>query len=158
VATLKGEKLKRKNWNIALRNYAKRRQVARIYLYTFEQHLQEAKGTHGEAFFEGMRIVLGEDVPTKDGNIKEKGVDALLVADLIYHAASRNCEYDLVVTPDTDFVHALRRVEDFGCGTGVLAVCAQASPRLQSSCDDYSHVTAEELIQGGWASRIENTG
>src|SRR5438128_1052740 len=91
------------------------RQLHRIYLYTTEPHLDRAKGFHGKNITENIRIVLGDAIPTKDGNVKEKGVDALLVADLVYHAAVKNFDYALVVSTDTDFVQALRRVEDFGC-------------------------------------------
>lgn len=130
-----------------------RRQIVRIYLYTVEQHLEKAKKVHGESFLDDIRVVLGHGVAAADGNVKEKGVDALLVADLVYHAASRNFEYALVVTVDTDFVFALRRVEDFGCRTGVLAVCAQAPQRLRTACDECFEVTAEQMLANGWAIR-----
>ncbi len=127
-------------------SYVGGRRIARIYLYTVEQHLAKAKKIHGDSAFEGIRVVLGEGIRKKDGNIKEKGVDALLVADLIYHAASRNCDYALVVTVDTDFVHVLRRVEDFGCRTAVLSVCSEAPHRLREACDDYHHTSAQDLV------------
>jgi uncharacterized LabA/DUF88 family protein len=133
--------------------YLRRRQISRIYLYTVEQHLATAKAFHGEGFLDGIRVVLGEGIETADRNIKEKGVDALLVADLIYHAATRNCEYALVVTVDTDFVYTLRRAEDFGCGTGVLAICAEVPQRLRTACDEYFEVTADEMLKNGWAVR-----
>lgn len=129
-----------------------RRQIARTYLYTVEQHYEKAKITHGENFCDGLRVVFGTGVPTKDGNIKEKGVDALLVADLIYHAASKNCEYAVVVTCDTDFVYALRRVEDFGCGTAVLAICAEAPDRLRLGCDSYIYWDRDYLLNNGLAT------
>jgi uncharacterized LabA/DUF88 family protein len=118
-----------------------------------EQHLEKAKAFHGEGFLDGIRVVLGEGVATSDGNVKEKGVDALLVADLIYHAASRNFEYALVVTVDTDFVYALRRAEDFGCRTGVLAICAKAPQRLRAACDECFEVSAEQMLADGLAVR-----
>ncbi len=101
--------------------YCEWRQIVRIYLYTVEQHLARAKQFHGKLITDDLRVVFGDGVPTKDGNIREKGVDALLVADLVYHAAVRNCNYALIVSADTDFVHAIRRVEDFGCRTGLLS-------------------------------------
>jgi uncharacterized LabA/DUF88 family protein len=134
-------------------SFLERRQIPRIYLYTVEQHLAKAKTFHGEGFFDGIRVVLGDGIVKADGNVLEKGVDALLVADLIYHAATRNCEYALVVTTDTDFVHALRRVEDFGCGTGVLALCAEAPPRLRNACDQCFEVTSDQMLERGWAVR-----
>ncbi|MBI5570033.1 MAG: NYN domain-containing protein [Desulfomonile tiedjei] len=134
--------------------YVGSRQLARAYLYTVEQHLDEAKKIHGDRFCDGIRVVLGEGVPKKDGNIKEKGVDALLVADMIYHAASRNCEYALVVTVDTDFFYVLRRVEDFGCRTGLLSVCCQAPAKLAGACDDYYHVKASQLLDQKIATKV----
>ena len=80
-----------------------------------------------------VRVVLGHGIPTKDGNIREKAVDALLVADLIYHAASRNCDYAVLVSMDTDFVQAIRRVEDFGCRTSVIGICSDVPDRLIES-------------------------
>ncbi len=134
--------------------FLQNRQISRIYLYTVEQHLAKAKTFHGDGFFDGIRGCLsGDGIATADGNVKEKGVDALLVADLIYHAATRNCEYTLVVTADTDFVHALRRVEDFGCGTGVLALCAEAPQRLRNACDQCFEMTAGQMLERGWAVR-----
>jgi len=133
--------------------YVSRRQILRVYLYTVEQHLAKAKAFHGEGFLDGIRVVLGEGVATSDGNVKEKGVDALLVADLIYHAASRNLEYALIVTVDTDFVYTLRRAEDFGCRTGVLAICTDAPPRLRAACDECFEVSADQMLAGGFAVR-----
>jgi uncharacterized LabA/DUF88 family protein len=134
--------------------YVGGRQLARAYLYTVQQHLDKAQKIHGERFCDGIRVVLGEGVPKKDGNIKEKGVDALLVADMIYHAASRNCEYALVVTVDTDFFYVLRRVEDFGCRTGLLSVCCRAPAKLVGACDDYHQVNAAQLIAQKIAAKV----
>ena len=122
------------------------REIARVYLYTVKEQLLRAKKIHGPNFCDEIRIVLGEGVRRKDGNIKEKGVDALLVADMVYHAASRNCEYALVVTADTDFVYVLRRVEDFGCRTALLSVCCQAPDLLREACDDYYEADSSFLI------------
>lgn len=129
----------------------RRRSIARIYLYTIEQHLSKAKDFHGDQFLSGIRVVLGDGIETKDGDIKEKGVDALLVADMIYHAASRNCEYALVVTADTDFNYVLQRVEDFGCRSAVLSTCAEVPQRLRDACDDCYEITPEFLLQTGLA-------
>jgi uncharacterized LabA/DUF88 family protein len=151
---LEGERLKVPQLNILLHPAVQPRQLVRAYLYTVQQHLDKAKESHGKRFCQGIRIVLGDGVEKKDGNIKEKGVDALLVADLIYHAASRNCEYALVVTADTDFVYALKRVEDFGCRTGVLSICCKAPSRLMDACDDYYELDAGHLIGHGMATKV----
>lgn len=144
---LKSEKLKVEQLRPLLEDYVSPRQLARAYLYTVQQHRDEAKQRHGDAFFNGIRVVLGDGIPLENGNIKEKGVDALLVADMVYHAASRNCEYAVVVTTDTDFVHVLKRVEDFGCRTAVLSFCCKAPPRLAEACDDYRHFSVDVLLQ-----------
>ncbi len=133
-------------------NFINGRQLIRTYLYTIEQHFDKAKNFHGDYISNGVRTVYGEGVPTKDGNIKEKGVDALLVADLVYHAAVKNYDYALLVSTDTDFVQALRRVEDFGCRTGVLSICSEIPERLRNASDDTYTLTAHEIINKNWAT------
>jgi uncharacterized LabA/DUF88 family protein len=127
------------------------RQLQRAYVYTSKEHLEQAKAVHGSDFLSGCRVVLGDSIPVAGGNFKEKGVDALLVADLVYHAASKNCQFAFVVTQDTDFCYALRRVEDFGCRTAVVAVGAEAPDRLRDSSDHYIHVPKELLVKRGFA-------
>jgi uncharacterized LabA/DUF88 family protein len=128
------------------------RQVVRIYMYTIREHLERAQAIHGTHLTDGIRLVLGEGVPTGDGNVKEKGVDALLVADLVYHAAVKNLDYALVVSTDTDFVQALHRVEDFGCRTGVLSLCSELPPRLKEACDEAESRRPEDLVRQNWAN------
>ncbi|MBD1925699.1 NYN domain-containing protein [Trichocoleus sp. FACHB-90] len=141
------------NQNLAeiFTHFTDSRQIVRVYLYTIEQHLKKAKDFHGSHITEGIRIVYGEGIPTKDGNIKEKGVDALLVADIVYHAAVKNYDYALVVSTDTDFVKALQRIEDFGCRTGVLAVCGDLPDRLREACDEPKILTKETMLEKNWA-------
>lgn len=126
------------------------RQIVRIYLYTIAQHLDKAKSFHGSHITDGIRVVYGDAIPTKDGNVKEKGVDALLVADLVYHAAVKNYDYALVVSTDTDFVQALRRVEDFGCRTGVLAVCSDVPDRLREASDEARNCSEQFMVDNRW--------
>ncbi|MFA6029617.1 MAG: NYN domain-containing protein [Elusimicrobiota bacterium] len=133
-----------------------RRTLVRTYLYTVKENLEKAVLIHGEHIRRDVRVVLGDGIPTKDGNIKEKGVDALLVADMVYHAATRNYDFALVVSSDTDFVQAIRRVEDFGCRTGVLCVCSDVPPRLKESSDLAFSLTGQMLVEGKHASRIQN--
>ena len=127
------------------------RQIIRIYLYTIQEHLDRALERHGSKFTNDVRVVLGYGIPTKDGNIREKAVDALLVADLIYHAASRNYDYAVLVSVDTDFVHTIRRVEDFGCRTSVIGICSDVPDRLIASSDDHSVISREMLINANLA-------
>jgi uncharacterized LabA/DUF88 family protein len=135
--------------------YTGGRQIVRVYLYTIEQHLNTHRQYHGDNLTDGVRIVFGDGVPTGDGNIREKGVDALLVADIVYHAAVKNYDYALVVSTDTDFVQALRRVEDFGCRTGVLGVCSDVPDRLRNVCDETNTLPAEKMLTNGWARQRE---
>lgn len=132
------------------------RQLVRTYLYTSRPHLEAAKAAHGTDFANGCRILLGDAIPTKDGgNYKEKGVDAMLVADMVYHAAIKNIEYAALVSVDTDFVQALRRVEDFGCRTAAVAVCAEMPERLRETADTVISLDAQALAgQGIAASRM----
>jgi uncharacterized LabA/DUF88 family protein len=128
------------------------RKLHRVYLYSTAEHVERAKVWHGDEFLEGCRIVYGDSIPTGDGNVREKGVDALLVADLVYHAASKNCQFALVASHDTDFCHALKRVEDFGCRTAVLAIGTHSPLRLRESADHYIHLSAEQLVNTGFAT------
>lgn len=130
------------------------RQLLRVYIYTTAKKLEKAKSVHGESAFRGCRVVLGDSVETQSGVIREKGVDALLVADLIYHAASRNCQYAVVFSNDSDFSFALKRVEDFGCKTAIVAVVHEAAARLSESCDDYVFLSKQFLIESKWANEF----
>lgn len=123
-----------------------KRQIKRICLYTVEQHFIKAKAVHGESFCDGIKVIYGDGIPIKDKNIKEKGVDVLLTADLVYHATMKNYDYVLLVSSDTDFVFALSRVEDFGCRTAVLGICSHVPERLRLACDHYIFLDNEHLI------------
>jgi uncharacterized LabA/DUF88 family protein len=139
------------NLTSIIQPFLKRRQLWRVYLYTIDQHLTQAKQFHKDFITAEIRIVLGEGIPTQDGNVKEKGVDALLVADLVYHAAVKNYDYALVVSTDTDFVQAVKRVEDFGCRTGVLGVCSDIPARLKKACDETHILTEKQMLDNNWA-------
>lgn len=130
------------------------RQLTRVYVYTSEEKLRNAKNLNGNDCFSGCRVVLGDSIQLKDGTHREKGVDALLVADLVYHAAMKNFQYAVVISNDTDFAVALKRVEDFGCRTGVVSVAKKASQRLIDACDDYKFFSDSDLCQSGIARTI----
>jgi len=127
------------------------RQLTRVYLYTCAEKLDSAKSVHGNDCFSGCRVVLGDSVPLPNGGHREKGVDALLVADLVYHAAMKNYQYATVISNDSDFAVALRRVEDFGCRTGIVSIVKPATGRLIGACDDYQFVDTTALTQSGLA-------
>lgn len=99
-------------------------------------------------------MVLGHTVHRGKGTVKEKGVDALLVADLVYHTASRNCQYFVVFSNGTDFVFAIKRVEDFGCKAAIVSTFTKASDRLVNACDDYYHISKEAMLNRGWGEEI----
>ncbi len=119
--------------------------IRRICWYTIEEKYQRTLKIHGGACLDRVRVIRGTGVPTS-GEPKEKGVDSLLVADLIYHAAQKNMDYAQLVTIDLDFVYAIRRVEDFGCRSAVLAFGHQAPEDLQKSCDDYRFIEKNYLL------------
>jgi uncharacterized LabA/DUF88 family protein len=136
-----------------VKSFVEGRQVLRIYMYTSEPHFNAAQNKHGAFISKGLRVVLGDAIPTDDGNYKEKGVDALLVADMVYHAAVKNYDYALLVSTDTDFVQAARRVDDFGCRTGVLGVCCEIPDRLRNACDDTILLSENEILTNQWATK-----
>ena len=149
---LEGEKLNlTTSLNTILTNFTQNRQIIRMYLYTIQEQLEKASKFHGDHITKDIRVVYGEGIKTKDGNTKEKGVDALLVGDLIYHAAMKNYDYALLVSTDTDFVQPLRRVEDFGCRTGVLGICCDLPERLRNGCDQPETLSKERILQQNWA-------
>ena len=129
-----------------------RPEIKRIYWYTIEEKYQRVLKVHGARSLDKLRVVKGTGVIDRGTDPKEKGVDALLVADLIYHAAMKNTEYAHLVSIDLDFEYAIRRVEDFGCRSSVLAIGHEAPDRLRDSCDVYRIVTKDELIKSNLAS------
>jgi uncharacterized LabA/DUF88 family protein len=130
------------------------RELVRAYLYTIEDKLQKALALHGPDFCKDIRVVHGISIQTPKG-VREKAVDAMLVADLVYHAAQKNCDFALVVAHDQDYVRALQRVEDFGCRTGVLALCEPAPQLLQEACDKYIFRDIQSLIQSNMAKKLQ---
>ena len=148
---LASAKLKLSSLGKLLRQFSQGRQIVRVYMYTTQPHYDEAKRIHGSVVVDALRVVFGDTVPSGGGNVKEKGVDALLVADLIYHAAAKNYDYAILVSTDQDFARALKRVEDFGCRTGVISICAQAPALLRESCDDLFEVNEKDMLSNGWA-------
>jgi uncharacterized LabA/DUF88 family protein len=136
------------------RHVAQGRQIVRAYLYTSAPHYEKAEQVHGKEVFEDVRVVFGDAIPSSPGNFKEKGVDALLVADLIYHAAAKNYDYAILISADQDFARALTRVEDFGCRTAAISIGAQTPDLLRQSCDDLFEIDVETLIHKDWASQL----
>lgn len=145
--------LKAKLSDIA-KSFVEGRQVVRVYLYTSEPHFATAQKKHGNFIDDDLRVVLGDAIPTGDGNYKEKGVDVLLVTDMVYHAAVKNYDYALLLSTDTDFVQAARRVDDFGCRTGVLGICCDIPERLRNACDDTILLSENEILNNQWAIKI----
>ncbi len=129
------------------------REIVRVYLYTTRPPYEKALGIHGAAISDGIRAVFGEAIPTGDGNFREKGVDALLVADLVYHAAARNYEQAILISSDQDFAHALRRVEDFGCRTSVISIASQTPLLLRQAADKVEELDARLLVENHWAEQ-----
>lgn len=154
LASLRSENIKIYDFYSIAEAVCQERELLRVYFYTSEDKLEKAKKVHGENAFSNCRVILGHTVERGDGSKKEKGVDALLVADIVYHAAMKNCQYAVVFSNDTDFVFAIKRVEDFGCKTAVVSTFRTASERLINTCDDYSHLDKDTIIKRGWGDEI----
>lgn len=120
--------------------------IIRICWYTIQEKYERTLKIHGSNCLDKVRVIFGAGVPTS-GEPKEKGVDALLVADLVYHAAQKNMDYAQLVAIDLDFVFAIRRVEDFGCRSAVIAFGQEAPDGLRKSCDDYRFIGKDELVR-----------
>jgi len=132
----------------------KPRELVRAYLYTIEDRFTKAQAVHGKDFCKNIRVDYGITVQTPKG-VREKAVDAMLVADLIYHAAQKNCDFALVVAYDQDYIRALNRVEDFGCRTGVLSLCEHAPVPLQEACDQYVFYDVDYMVRNNWAAPLK---
>jgi len=151
---LREAKVKVRNFHDIAKAACGSRELHRVYLCTCQEKLDKAMEVHGQDSFRGCRVVLGESVKLEKGGHREKGVDALLVADLVYHAASKNCQFAAVLSNDLDFSVALKRVEDFGCRTGVLSLIDNAPERLIQSCDNYFFFTASDMVKNNWCARL----
>jgi uncharacterized LabA/DUF88 family protein len=119
--------------------------IMRICWYTIQEKYDRLVKIHGENCLDKVRVIFGSGVPSRGSEPKEKGVDALLVADLVYHAAAKNMDYAQLVAIDLDFVFAIRRVEDFGCRSAVIALGQQPPIELQRGCDHYRFVERDYL-------------
>lgn len=119
--------------------------LSRVYFYSTASRVEQLKKAHDPAILCHCKFVLGQEVALADGNLREKGVDALLVADLVYHAARGNIDEAVVMTCDTDFVHAIERVGDFGVTTRLLSLFADAPERLVQAADDYTKITQQDI-------------
>lgn len=120
------------------------RKLLRVCLYTTHEKLEKAREEHGRHAFDDCRLIFGDSIQG-GGTVREKGVDAQLVADLVYHAASKNIDFAVLFSNDSDFVFAMKRVEDFGCRTALVSLCVEAPERLRSACDHYEFHSKEEL-------------
>lgn len=128
--------------------------LVRVYVYTTEEKANNAKKIHGINFFDGCRLVFGRTVGA-DKKVREKGVDVQLVADLVYHAATKNAGHVVLMANDGDFEFALKRTEDFGCTTKVLWIVEQPCKALQEASDEFSYYVESQLINIFKATKID---
>ena len=123
-----------------------------VSVYTVKNKYDELLKTHGDDFFKDTPVVFGHEVK-HSGTKTEKGVDAQLVADIIYHSARRNCEQIMLIANDADYCYALRRVRDFGCKTSLVALIQEPTDYLKGACDEYlfiwEAIFANELKRKG---------
>jgi uncharacterized LabA/DUF88 family protein len=143
---LRAEKIKIPNLKASFTGYMDFNKIFRTYVYTTPPYLEQATEEHGEAFLLGSTVILGDAVVKRDGNTKEKGVDALLVADLIFHAASKNLDFAILVSVDEGFTYAIDRAKDFGCRTGIIGFCSAIPKRLVEVCDFTELIKTEDLL------------
>ncbi len=110
--------------------------IHRVYVYTTKSKLENFEAIN-LGFFNGCQIIYGfETTDPQSGKIsREKGVDSLLVADLIYHSAMKNCEIALVGARDNDYMYALRRAQDFGVSVGLFNIVETPTKELIDAAD-----------------------
>lgn len=128
--------------------------IQRVYAYTTESNFENYKAKH-PTLFDGCQVVFGDAIEGKNG-VREKGVDAQLVADLVYHSAMKNCEIVIAVTKDSDFRFALKRAQDFGVVTGLMSFAEAPPERLKQSVDLewFQFWSVEALISSGFATKF----
>jgi uncharacterized LabA/DUF88 family protein len=123
--------------------------LVRICVYTTDEKAQKAREEFGANFFDNCRVIHGVTVKSQGNNGKEKnrekGVDAQLVADLVYHAATRNANHVILVANDSDFQFALKRVEDFGCTTELRWFIRTPCQSLVNATDKLVYLDKEAL-------------
>ncbi|WP_425609316.1 hypothetical protein [Synoicihabitans lomoniglobus] len=69
----------------------------------------------------------------------------------MYHAANKNVEHVVVVSHDTDFACALKRVEDFGVATTIAPFLVEPTSRLRANADQIVKISKEVLMNNRWA-------
>ena len=127
--------------------------LVRVLVYTTEAKANAAKTLFGDEFFKDCRLVYGDTIET-GSDVREKGVDAQLVADLVYNAAQKNADHLILISNDSDFAFALMRAEDFGCTTEVRWGGGNVNSRLINAADSVFSFTKEELQVGFNATEL----
>ena len=74
---------------------------------------------------------------------KEKGVDVMLVADMIRGAYQNKCETALLLSGDADFIPAVELVQFLGKEVVNIHCYAGSSGELRNKCDSHVLLTAD---------------
>lgn len=136
---------------LLLKQYYGREKLVRTYFYTSDPYIQKMKNQHNDNIFNNVRVVKGLSIPSGKGNDsgevsrREKAVDALMVADLVYHAAQKNYDLAIIISADQDFVYSIKRVDDFGCRTKIISFVDPLADNLKNAADMWREVSSEEL-------------
>ncbi len=128
----------------------KDRNVIRIYYYSGikEKRMEEGK------FYKLLKH-LGVDIKTKllkkrdvtcrsCGNIAktyvEKGIDASLSTDLLWHAFQKSYDVGIVVSADADFIPPIERVRDLGRKVELWAFKHALGKELKNKVDVVNYI------------------
>lgn len=78
--------------------------------------------------------VLGDDGST---TFQQKGVDVMLVADMVYLASNRLINHVILLAPDADYVPAVRMVKDLGVVVHLVhGSNLAANTEMRKECDE----------------------
>lgn len=114
--------------------------LLRCYWYDGTRRDGTPSPEHGEvAFLDDFKVKLGETVPIpgSGGKKKQKGVDGLIIADLIGLAQNKAISHALLVSGDGDLVPGVSTAQSMGVRVHLLAIndMASTSPALWQDVD-----------------------
>lgn len=128
----------------------KDRNIIRIYYYSGIKSKQQAE----EKFFKMLKH-LGVEIKTKLLKIRfvtcqscgkkaktfvEKGIDASLSTDLLWHAFQKSYDTGIVVSADADYIPPIERVRDLGRRIELWAFKHTLGSELKDKADNVNYI------------------
>lgn len=130
-----------------------RPELLRTYFYDAIVEPTDARYKEQEAYFSELRqenfcqVRLGRLIATERGDLRQKGVDALMAIDMVAKAYEDQYDIAVVLAGDDDFVDTVQAVRDAGkrvCGAWFPG---HASERLRNTFDISVPLDRERLAR-----------